>query len=151
MHNDTNDVLERLSEELLAQEELPEEQLQEPEFLFPEEDAREVSPEDAVYEEEVLPEEEAAPEEDPFFTEETMVLPTPQIPAFDDPQMIHEPEEPMIFRNFSNGYGRDLPKEEEKAPTMSRSDKIDIGLMIGASGLCLGIIGILIYWLVAYL
>ena len=32
-----------------------------------------------------------------------------------------------------------------------KEDKLLIGLMITASCLCLGIIGVLIYWLVAYL
>ena len=84
--------------------------------------------------------------------DETLVLPNipPQAPAFDDPQSIHEPEEPIIYRNFSNGYGRDLPQKADP-PAISKSDKIDIGLMLAASGLCLGISGVLIYWLTAYL
>ncbi len=64
-------------------------------------------------------------------------------PAFDDPDRIHDPEEPLVYCNYSNDYGRDLKKKRE--------DKILTGLMITASVLCLGIIGILIYWLNAYL
>ena len=70
-----------------------------------------------------------------------------QEPAFDDPQFIHEPEEPMVYRNFSNNYGEKTREEIKK----EKKDRVDIGLMIAASALSLGIIGVLIYWLVAYL
>ena len=131
MQNDTNKVLERMSEELLSQEE--------PSVIM--EDTPDI------------------PQELPQNTDETMVLPTvtPEGPAFDDPQTIHEPEDTMIYCNFSNGYGRDLLTEEEEeeeleaAPAISKDDKINIGLMLTACGLCLGIIGVLIYWLAAYL
>jgi hypothetical protein len=159
MQSDTNEMLERLSEELLAQEEttIPEETTEEEAVLTADTDA-DVSAEDPVSEftDEELNFAEELPsyeENGPLFTDETLILPnvgTDQGPAFDDPQTIHEPEEPMLYRNFSNGYGRDLPKEETKS-TISKSDKIDIGLMIASSGLCLGIIGVLIYWLAAYL
>ena len=159
MQNDTNEMLERLSEELLAQEEppIPEETIDEEAVLTADTDA-DVSTEEPVSDvtEEELTFAEELPsygEDGPLFTDETLILPnvgTAQGPAFDDPQTIHEPEEPMLYRNFSNGYGRDLPKEEKKSD-ISKSDKIDIGLMIAASGLCLGIIGVLIYWLAAYL
>lgn len=83
-----------------------------------------------------------------FIDEELSSVPNiPQEPAFDDPQTIHEPDEPLVYRNFSNNYGEESPEEIKKEKT----DRIDIGLMITASALTLGIIGILIYWLVAYL
>ena len=69
-----------------------------------------------------------------------------QEPAFDDPQTIHEPEQPLIYRNFSNNYGEKSLEEQKK----EKSDRIDLGLMIAASALALGIIGVLIYWLIAY-
>lgn len=69
-----------------------------------------------------------------------------QEPAFDDPQTIHEPEQPLVYRNFSNNYGEKSPEEQKK----EKSDRIDLGLMIAASALALGIIGVLIYWLIAY-
>ena len=69
-----------------------------------------------------------------------------QEPAFDDPQTIHEPEQPLVYRNFSNNYGEKSPEERKK----EKSDRIDLGLMIAASALALGIIGVLIYWLIAY-
>ena len=74
-------------------------------------------------------------------------------PAFEDPDMIHTPKEPMVYCNYSNDYGRDLKQFAESGgqEPEKKEDKLLIGLMIAASGLCLGIIGVLIYWLVAYL
>ena len=77
-------------------------------------------------------------------------------PAFADPDKIREPAEPMTYCNYSNDYGRDIsdPAEnggEEKMAKKKKSDKVLIGLMITASALCLGIIGLLIYWLEAVL
>ena len=74
-------------------------------------------------------------------------------PAFEDMDEIKEPDEPMIYCNFSNDYGRDLelPAEEEKKQELAKADKVGMGLMIGASALALGIIIVMIYWLVKYL
>ena len=78
-------------------------------------------------------------------------------PAFDDPDALPETDETMVFRNFSNDFGNDLTRygeeeEEEKTPEeKKRDDKVVIGLEIAACALCLGIIGVLIYWLVAFL
>ena len=74
-------------------------------------------------------------------------------PAFEDPDFIHTPREPMVYCNYSNDYGRDLKQFAESGgqEPEKEEDKLLIGLMIAASGLCLGIIGVLIYWLVAYL
>ena len=66
-------------------------------------------------------------------------------PAFDDPDKIHEPEEPMVIRNFSNDYGKE--PQEDTDMKQKKKDKTIIGLMITASALCLGIMGILLYWL----
>lgn len=85
----------------------------------------------------------AEPEEN--ILEETMVLTEP---AFEDPDAIGDPEEPEIYRNFSNDYGRNL--KEEKKP-MTRGDKVDVGLMIAISALSLGIVGVLAYWLIKFL
>ena len=72
-------------------------------------------------------------------------------PAFDDPDKIYEPAEPMVYCNYSNDYGKDAEEEEiDEAEAIAmqkkKNDKIIIGLMIAASVLCLGIMGILIYW-----
>jgi len=77
-------------------------------------------------------------------------------PAFDDPEKIHDPEEPMVYRNFSNDYGNE-PKDQEEKPRKSgkskkrHRDRVLAGLMVTASVLCLGILGILVYWLEAFL
>ena len=73
-------------------------------------------------------------------------------PAFDDPEEIHEPEEPMVYCNFSNDYGKDLPQENASEEAAKKGpDKVVLGLMIAVCGLCLGIIGVLTYWLNAFL
>lgn len=86
---------------------------------------------------------------DPLDDEElrTLLADKPQAaqePAFEDPETITDLDKTQAYRNFSNGYG------QEQAG-ISRSDKIDIGLMFGASALALGVIGVLTYWLVAFL
>ena len=85
----------------------------------------------------------AEPEED--ILEETVIL---SELAFDDPDAIGDPEEPEIYRNFSNDYGRNL--KGEKKP-MTRGDKVDVGLMIAITALSLGIVGVLAYWLIKFL
>lgn len=85
----------------------------------------------------------AEPEED--ILEEDMVF---SEPAFEDPDAIADPEEPDIYRNFSNDYGRNM--QEQKQP-MTRGDKLDMGLMIAISALSLGIVGVLAYWLIRFL
>lgn len=153
MKDDTKDILEELEKELLAvqeEEEITEEDLMQE--VLPEEDLlndilleKFLSEEDAPEE---IPLEEALSEDallEGILSEQAL-----QEPAFEDPDFIAEAEESDMYRNFSNGYGQDLP-EEEKKNTMSRGDKINTGLMIANSALCLGIIGLLIYWLVRFL
>ena len=74
-------------------------------------------------------------------------------PAFEDTDRIHEPEEPLVYCNYSNDYGRDLKEFAENGgkTEKKKSDKVDMALMITASALCLGIIGVLVYWLAVYL
>jgi len=77
-------------------------------------------------------------------------------PAFEDPDEILEPVRPMVYCNYSNDYGKDLQEFAEsggdkKMAKKKKGDRLLIGLMITASVLCLGIIGILIYWLEAVL
>ena len=55
----------------------------------------------------------------------------------------------MVYRNFSNDYGKD--QQEEADVEQKKKDKTVIGLMIAACALCLGIMGILLYWLLAFL
>ena len=70
-------------------------------------------------------------------------------PAFEDPDKIHEPAEPMVYCNYSNDYGKD--QQEDTQQEQKKKDKTIIGLMITASALCLGIMGILLYWLLTFL
>ena len=66
-------------------------------------------------------------------------------PAFDDPEEIREPAGEMPYNNFANDYGKeelDLAAAREK-----KDEKLVIGLMITSCVLCLGIIGVLIFWL----
>ena len=74
-------------------------------------------------------------------------------PAFDDPMEIHEPKEPMVYCNYNNDYGKDLQDFAENGgeEPKKKTDKVVIGLMIAVCGLCLGIIGVLSYWLHAFL
>ncbi len=103
---------------------------------------------------------QAPAEKDPLEDEELRALladepQAPQEPAFDDPEAITDLDETQAYRNFSNGYGQEEPEATEQIEIpesgTSRSDKIDIGLMLASSALAMGIIGILIYWLAVYL
>lgn len=113
---DTQEELDRLEQELLADEELSEENIELDEDLLTE-----------VMEE---------------FSE----------PAFDAPEKIRIPAEGVVYSNFANDYGEDLEHlaATGETETKKKNDKVIIGLMITASVLCLGIIGILVYWLNAF-
>ena len=72
-------------------------------------------------------------------------------PAFEDMDEIKEPTEPLVFCNYSNGYGQDMEEPESSEPLPKNDAKLTIGLMIAASALALGIIIVMIYWLVKFL
>ena len=91
--------------------------------------------------EEPLP--ETAPESDPLLSDDLLQQALSQ-PAFDDLEQIHDPENPEIYFNYSNDYGKAITEKAKK-------DKVDIGLMIACCGLCLGILAIAVYWLIKYL
>ena len=123
--------------------------------------------------EELSQEMEEAPQEPesqeaPSVTDETLLVDDAMLdallaevnsPDFDDPDAMGVSDETMVFHNFSNDYGKGLdgygepePEEEQvDEEAKKRNDKIVIGLMIAACALCLGILGLLIYWLVAIL
>ena len=93
-----------------------------------------------------LPEEplpETTPESDTLLSEDLLQQALSQ-PAFDDMEHIHEPENPEVYFNYSNDYGKAITEKAKK-------DKVDIGLMIACCGLCLGIIAVMVYWLIKYL
>lgn len=129
---DTREELERLEQELLA-----EEQVDANEQLL----------------DELIREVKAEVDEDDIFLDDAIlreVLPEDAAPAFEDPDKIHEPEE-LIYSNFANDYGKDMQDEEAEAQAQKAAeDRLHIILMITASVLSLGIIGILLYWLVAF-
>ena len=62
-------------------------------------------------------------------------------------------EDAVVYSNYTSDYGEDLQNFAETGETApeKKDDKLIIGLMITASILCAGIIGILIYWLNAFL
>ena len=75
-------------------------------------------------------------------------------PAFDDPDKTEIPDEPVVYCNYSNDYGKDQKPEEDAEAALAKKKKDDniiITLLAVAAGLSVGIIGVLIYWLVKYL
>ena len=134
---DTREELERLEQELLAEEPAVQEQVDESDALL----------------EELIREVKAQTEEEDVFLDDALLrenLPEDAAPAFEDPDKIHEPEE-LVYSNFANDYGKELQeKEAEEQEKKAYEDRLQIILMITASVLALGIIGILIYWLVAF-
>ena len=140
MKEDTKKALERLERELLEQETavLPDD-------LFAEavlEDPADPAPEQ---EETIQPDEE-------LLADIMSIFEDGEGPAFEDTSAVQDPGEPMTYRNFSNGYGKEeAPAVDEAAEKKKRDDKINMGLMITASALCLGIITVLVYWMVNYL
>ena len=105
---DTQEELDRLEQELLAEEPQPEETIPSDEELL----------------EEIMEE-------------------------LSEPEEAKEPTEAEAYSNYENDYDAQLQDFAETGETEPKknNDKLIIGLMITASVLCLGIIGILLYWL----
>lgn len=66
--------------------------------------------------------------------------------------------EPVTYNNFANNYGAGTPEsrraereEERMRRKKKKEDRTVLALLITASALCLGIIGILAYWLAVLL
>ena len=119
---DRNEELERIERELLAEEPKDLDQLMK-EFL----------------------EEPVAEEED------TIQISQEPTPAFDDPDKTEISDDPVVYCNFSNDYGKDLQAEQEKAlRKKKKDDNTIITLLAIAAGLSVGIISVLVYWLVKY-
>lgn len=82
-------------------------------------------------------------------------------PAFEDPDKPDISDQPVVYRNYSNDYGNKRHnfaayKENEMAKKRAtrqakKNDKWTMILMGIASLLCIGIIGVLVYWLEVYL
>ena len=83
-------------------------------------------------------------------------------PAFEDPDKLDIPDQPVAYYNYSNDYGnkqrqhQPAYKEDDMAKKRARrqakkNDKWSVILMGIASALCVGIIAVLVYWLEAFL
>ena len=155
-----NEELERIQKELLAEEELPaEEELFMEELILeetPEENVEDISLDELLDDSELneLLAEEGAEKESSLDelledTELTELLREEPEPAFDDPEKIHDPKEPLVYQNFANDYG--AQEKDEAARLKEKDERIVMGLMILASVLCLGIIGVMGYWLTVLL
>lgn len=80
------------------------------------------------------------------------------MPAFEEPDTTVAAGDPGEYRNFSNDYGAELPKEEEPSEEeaaqiakRANDERTIVALMAVASVECLGIIAILAYWLKMFL
>ncbi|MBQ8768553.1 MAG: hypothetical protein IJZ15_02745 [Oscillospiraceae bacterium] len=74
-------------------------------------------------------------------------------PAFEDPDKLEISDEPVVYCNYSNDYGKDMQAEADEEAALKKKKKDDktiITLLAVAAGLSVGIIGILVYWLVKY-
>jgi hypothetical protein len=146
----TNEELERIQRELLEEDSAELERIQ-----------RELLAEDFEQPQEP-PEIPEAPEQPQVSMEDTQILNEIMVefsgeptPAFDDPDKLEFSDEPVVYCNYSNDYGKDLQQEAEKAEALLRKKKKQdtaiITLMSVSVGLCAGIISVLIYWLLKYL
>ena len=139
---DRNEELERIERELLAEEPQDLDKLMKAFLEEPLQDAEEAKTAD-------IPE-AAAPS---FDDAATIVIPRDVAPAFDDPDQTVIASEPVAYCNYSNDYGKDIEKAAEEEAALKkkkRDDNTIINLLSVAAGLCVGIIGILVYWLVKF-
>ena len=75
-------------------------------------------------------------------------------PAFEDPDNLEFSNEPVVYCNYSNDYGKDLQNEADEDAALRKKKKDDntiVALLAIAACLALGIAGVLAYWLVKYL
>ena len=83
--------------------------------------------------------------------EEDVAAADEAVPAFEDPDKPDFSDEPVVYCNYSNDYGNDGEDMKKKSKTSTKEDKWQIALMGVACGLCVAIIGVMIYWLEAFL
>ena len=128
-----NKELERIQKELLA-EEMP------------------AAQDDAILDEflneempELLSEEELSLDELLEDEELNQLLREEPEPAFDDPEKIHDPKEPLVYHNFATEQSAQEKSDAELI--REKDERVVMALMIVASVLCLGIIGVLGYWM----
>ena len=72
-------------------------------------------------------------------------------PAFDDPDTLETGPAPEVYSNFANDYGRELRSFAENGGEEAQPQGGIIVLMLIATILSLGIIGVMLYWLQAWM
>ena len=74
-------------------------------------------------------------------------------PAFDDPDILETGPAPEVYSNYANDYGRELAEFAENGgeDTRDHTDSSLVILMLIACILSLGIIGVMLYWLQAWM
>jgi len=71
-------------------------------------------------------------------------------PAFDDPDTLETGPAPEVYSNCANDYGQELQEFAENGGEEDESQSTLIILMLIATILSLGIIGVMLYWLQAW-
>ena len=68
-------------------------------------------------------------------------------PAFDDPEIIHIPEQPMVYCNYSNDYGNDLQDFADNGGQLpqKKNNRLFLALILAVSGLISLTVGLLMY------
>ena len=130
--DERNAELKRIEKELLAEDETMDLELTAEEIL--EAEHSDVPVEEEISVDDILHDEEL-----------TALLGEEPEPAFEDPDQTRPAEGDVPYNNFANDYGKE--EQDEEAAKKQKNEKIAIGLMLAACALCLGIIGILIYWI----
>ncbi len=84
-------------------------------------------------------------------TEEDLLADLDLEGIFDELAEPVEVPEHAAYSNYPNDYSDELQDFAEPPEKQYFSDKLTIGLMLTACGLCLGIIGVMLYWLNTFL
>lgn len=71
-------------------------------------------------------------------------------PAFEDPDKLQYSDEPVVYRNFSNDYGKNETEEientDEQEPEVPKHGKLWVLAWLCVAGaVCLGILGAILY------
>lgn len=74
-------------------------------------------------------------------------------PAFEDPDVLEVGPAPEVYSNFANDYGRELQEFADNGGELEedRQDNVLTVLMLIATILSLGIIGVMLYWLQSWM
>ncbi len=100
---------------------------------------------------------EEEPQDIDKLMKEFLEEPLPEVeetaPAFDDPDKLEFPDEPVVYCNYSNDYGR-APEEEtatvesDEEKKMAKDEKAVVSLLTAIAIMAVGIVGVLVYWLI---